>query len=298
MALIFYCHFLIVKQVDILMMKAVILGGLVFFSISCTKKLEVKPDSIEEQLEIKGTISPQSGLEVIIKHTRAPYEWIPLPLDSAFMVENAKVKIYHRDTLLDDCRYMGESFYKSQNPERILSGQEYTVKVEAKGYPPAHVENIFVPESPPDVREFRLTPYPDNAKKNLRDTLYFEVKNKPELITYRIDIRYDNIPLNEKISYIYHFSEIFDACEGIYYFTNKCFSEPWIPRKYEYLYQLPEDRAPYFHISIIESAVLDYIETGYFYGESGFVEPPLYQGNVEGGFGYIVGENKVIIPVE
>lgn len=268
--------------------------------MGCTKTLEVKPDPIEPRLEVKGTISPQSGLEVIVQHTRTPYEWIPTPLDSAFLVDHAEIEIYHQDTLVDVSRYRGNSFYKSRFPNHIIAGEEYAVKVTAEGYPPVRIEKILVPESPPEVSGFRLTPFPNISENQtqVRDTLFFEVKNSAELLTYRIDVRYENIPLNKYTSYIDSFEETFDPCEGTYYFTNRCFSDAWIPRKYEYSYNQTEDRTTFFHISIIDPIVLDYIESGAFYGENIFVEPPLYKGNVDGGFGYIVGENKIIIPIE
>src|SRR5690606_40371370 len=74
-------------------------------------------------------------------------------------------------------------------------------------------------------------------------TLFRSVKNSAELLTYRIDVRYENIPLNKYTSYIDSFEETFDPCEGTYYFTNRCFSDAWIPRKYEYSYNQTEDRS-------------------------------------------------------
>ncbi len=281
------------------MIKRGLLWGLVSLGIGCTKMLDVKPDPVEPTLEIKGTISPQSGLEVIVKHTRTPYEWIPLPLDSAFLVDNAEIEIYHQDTLVDVGRYRGNSFYQSRYPDRIIAGEEYAVKVAAEGYPEARIENIFVPESPPEVRGFRLTPFPNRSENltRVKDTLFFEVKNERGLTAYHIDIRYENIPLDTRTSYINYLEETFDPCEGTYYFTNKCFSDTWIPRKYEYSYDRTQKASTWFHISVIDPVVVEYRESGYFYGDA-FVEPPLYKGNIEGGFGYIVGENKVIIPVE
>lgn len=281
------------------MIKNWLIWGLVLLCIGCTTPLEVRPGPIESLLEIKGTISPQSGLEVIVQHTRSPYEWIPMPLDSAFVVDDAEISIYHQDTLVDVCIYQGNSFYQSRLPHSIIPGEVYSVKVKAAKYPPAAIENILVPESPPEVRALRLAPFP-NRSDNLslvKDSLFFDVKNYRGFTVYRIDVRYDSLPLNSYISYIGNLEETFDPCEGTYYFTNRCFSDSWISRIYEYSYDRSEDRKTYFHISVIDPKVLDFIQSGYFSGEDVFVEPPLYQGNVDGGFGYIVGENKIIVPI-
>lgn len=275
-----------------------LLYGIILLMMSCSKIIQVDYDQIESKLVLQGRLSPQRGLEVLVYRTKNPYEWVPVDsLEKIYFVENAVVEIYHRDTLVDEAIHQGQSFYQSEDPSRISAGMDYSVRVSASGMSSVQVDQIQVPPEPPEVKNFKLTPFPDNGTSFYkRDTLFFEVKNRPEYTVFAVDVRYENYPIDDYDGFLEHFGESFDPCDGLYYFTNTCFTESWIERKQQYYFDRKTDRNAFFLISIIESKIMDFIEDVSGDGDDGFTEPPMHQGNVEGGFGYIVGENQVRFP--
>lgn len=280
---------------------------LVLVCFSCAKELDINLNPPPSKLVVKGTLSPQRGLVVQVFHTLNPYDWFYRDSMEHF-VENAEIHIFHHDTLLDETIYLGGSFYQSQSPEKILSGKEYSIVIEVDGYDPVRVDDILIPEAPPEVMDFQVAPYDDQPRfSKIENLLTFSILNKKEYTVFNMKVTYDD---NPKLVLGFHlFRDGNVICEDFDdSFSNKCYDVNWINRKYQftwyyenryegYHYPIPQEWI-YFHIGIIDPVILEYeaADDGRDQTAQGFTEPILAKGNVEDGLGYVVGENIVTIP--
>lgn len=280
--------------------------SLLYFS--CAKELDIDLEVPESQIVLKGTLSPQHGLLIQVFQTLNPYEWIYRD-SSAHYIENGVIEIYHHDTLIDRCHYLGDSYYQSTDPTRIIGGQQYSIEVSVPGLDPVRIRSIQVPESPPSIKDFKIIPNMDQPSKySVENLLTFSILNNPEYTVYHIKETYDDNP--EEVLGIRLFRDGNEICEDLHrLFSNKCYDENWIERRYnftwyhdnfndsEYSYPIPQ-KWIYFHIGIIDPVIIEYdaAEDGGYGEESGYTEPALTKGNVEGGLGYVVGENIITIP--
>lgn len=273
--------------------------------IGCAKDLGIDLEPPPARLIVKGTLSPQRGLVVQVFQTLNPYEWIYRD-SNAHYVENAVIEIYRHDTLIDRCHYLGDSYYQSTDPTRIIGGQQYSITVSAPGLDTVRVRSILVPKVPPTIKEFNIAPNIDQPPKySIENLLTFSILNNPEYTVYHIKETYDDNP--EEVLGIHIFRDDNIVCEDLNrLFSNKCYDEEWIERRYhftwyydthynsEYSYPIPQEWI-YFHIGIIDPAIIEYdaAKDGGYGVESGYTEPALSKGNVEGGLGYVVGKNMV-----
>lgn len=105
-----------------------ILALLLFFSVSCVKEIEMKKQYIEKRLVLNGLICPDSLIAVKVSKTTSI-------LDNYIeYIDNANVKLFCNDTLLENLTYSSKGRYASKTVYPTENNY-YTVEVELEGYP-------------------------------------------------------------------------------------------------------------------------------------------------------------------
>lgn len=105
-----------------------ILALLLLLSVSCVKEIEMKKQYIEKRLVLNGLICPDSLIAVRVSKTA------PILGDYDLYTDNANVKLFCNDTLIENLTYSGKGRYVSKTVYPTENNY-YTVEVELDGYP-------------------------------------------------------------------------------------------------------------------------------------------------------------------
>src|SRR5690606_5237671 len=252
------------------------------------------------RMVLEGYISPGKGLDLEIRKTFDPYAHTDFDKDG-YWVSGARVYIYQAGRLIDSCRQTDKGRYLSLHPEGYQAGVTYEVRIAAPDIAEVYVDDIRIPAE--------LLVNPDEFSFKMQDERYYlqlttRLLNPDHYAVYIgrswHDSQVEN-PLNTSISLDEH---IIEQCEGdLSYISNKCEAGP----SFEAVFRsrLKESSEPgefddvflprfyvYFEIGQVDVRYRDYVESATASDEP-FIEPKLDPGNVEGGYGFIVGWNPV-----
>lgn len=246
---------------------------------------------------LEGFLSPDKGLDLRIRKTFDPYAQTAFDEDG-YLVTNARVSIYQDGILIDSCEENGKGQYLSIHPDVYDETKSYEVRINAPNLPEAYVRDIKTPSEPLvnlEQSSFRL------EKEN--ESAYAEVtlQNPDHYAIYEVKARYDSRQINEVPVSAIQENTVGASCEmDSYYISNKCkaggsFKATYyielyksIPGEWENEF-LPKDYI-YIEVGQVDPRYRDYIDKSNASDEP-FIEPTLDPGNVDGGYGFIVGWN-------
>ena len=171
-----------------------IYAGMILLLSSCQTVIEIDPPDYESELSIVSKFSPDSTWSAFITRT------LPIgTLDdsrSSFFLENATVKIYEEDILIDRLLYEGDQgWYVSSRFTKPETNVPYRIEVEVPDYPLLSATSMA--PSPPTI---------SGAEISRLDAEYPEWS-----VEYLVKFRLEPSPSSEGI--YYSFSTFFGVLE-------------------------------------------------------------------------------------
>lgn len=191
----------------------------------CFKNLDIDLDFKGEKIVVRGTISPQDGAIVQISHTLDPqgtYYFDSLDI----YLDNAIVKLYANDSLLQQLTYSGDEGRYSSKTLNLKMNIGYHLTVEAEGFPPVRTKKIKIPKLPKTI--FNLI---SQNEEEIR--IDIDLQDDSQTTYYQLIV--DGIYLNELVTLQFDLAgsyEQWEACGIIYghflgdtYIKDDCFKD-------------------------------------------------------------------------
>lgn len=266
---------------------------------ACYQEVDLHVPFEGSKMVLEGYVSPGKGLDLKIKKSFDPYEYTEFGEDG-YWVNGARTYIYQAGQLIDSCRELGDGRYLSMHPEYYSAGGEYEVRINAPGLGAVYVEDIRIPEETlVDTNAFTFRMH--ESMYSLTLTVSFI--NPDHYVNYIGRSWHDSHTDNPLETWIVMDEHIIEECEGdLIFVSNKCETGPFEAVFSSTLKKrtkpgstdrefLPKSYV-YFEVGQVDARFRDYVESATAPDEP-FIEPKLNPGNVDGGYGYIVGWNPV-----
>ncbi|MFK7982659.1 MAG: DUF4249 family protein [Saprospiraceae bacterium] len=293
-------------------MKKVItlLGFTILFLTNCFKDLDYDLDFEGQEIVIRGTISPQDGAIIQVSHTLDPegtYFFDTLDLN----INNAIVKLYANDTLLQQISYSGKNGLYLEEDLTLNRNVAYHLTVEVEGFPSARTEKIEIPQLPQTT--FNLVREDENELR-----IDIEVADNPKASYYQLVANgYYDMEVVELYAYPIGTYEQWEICGLIetgssngFHITDDCFKEKTFlfPLSVQIEYFQPSLDSSLFFIEpiIVEEVTLRFrstIKERYDFVvtsdvpegiDNAFREPAITFSNVIGGHGYFSAYQETV----
>jgi len=263
----------------------------------CYQKVDLNVPFEGSKMVLEGFLSPDKGLDLQIRKTFDPYAHTDFDEDR-YLVTNARVSIYQEGILIDSCRQTGNGRYLSLHPEMYRAGKVYEVQITTPGIQQVYVPDIRIPKESlvsPDEFNFKM------QEERYYLLLSTTILNPDHYAIFIGRSWHDSRAKNPLDTWIAMDEHIIDECEGdLLYVSNKC--EAGSGFEVVFLSELKQSTIPggddvflpksYIHYEVgqVDPRYKDFINKSNASDEP-FIEPTLDPGNVEGGYGFIVGWN-------